>query len=141
MVHGLLQSVMFNFQIFGKDSPDIFLLLFLILRLEKTPNYTFYSFKFVKFVYGAECELFNEWSKFTFKKFCCCCPISINLVKLFIQVSNIFSDFPPIWLFSTERGVLKTPILIIDLSISSFSSLSYTSYSFKSIVKYACVYY
>ena len=122
LIHGLCRIVSLNFQML-RDLPVIVLLLISSIISLWSENILCMALNLLKFVYGPECELFNEWSKFTFKKFCCCCPISINLVQLFIQVSNIFSDFPPIWLFSTERGVLKSPILIIDLSISSFSSL------------------
>ena len=63
-------------------------------------------------------------------------------MNLFIRVSYIFTDFLPICsLKYRERGGLKTPTLIIDLSTSSFSSIGFTSYILKSFVRCTHVYY
>lgn len=56
------------------------------------------------------------------------------LIDSTVQVIYILSDFLSAWSLKTDRGVLKSPPMIIDLSFSPFSSISFCHMCFDTLL-------
>lgn len=90
----------------------------------------FYSLKIIKICFLAQNMVFpGEYSMYTYKvhEVSSCwmeCSLSIYYVKLVDNVSPVFSIPDFVYLFYTLlKGVLKSPAIIVNLSISPLNSV------------------
>lgn len=136
MTQALFRSVLFSFQVFT-DFPVVFLLSIcsLIPSLLKNTLYNFYSLKFVEVCFVAQDMFYLGICSMNTSKECYFLLLlggifykildkSCGLIVLCVFRSSL--TFCLVVLPIVERGVLKSPTVILYLPVYPFSSVSFS---------------